>query len=191
MVDDRKSRLAALAARAGRNKDNDNDNDDDIEGSGPISTHDENTSKLLKFRNYTPKDANLETSISMPDETEDVETTRIRKRSKTDDKKLSSSSSPAAPQQSELEKALLDAKADAALTLQQQKGDNGGTSAEISSVAAIAPKKVNWDLKRDIAKKIKKLERRTQRAIVDLLRERLEKEAEEETNQDDDTNDLD
>ncbi|CAM9362962.1 unnamed protein product [Choristocarpus tenellus] len=37
----------------------------------------------------------------------------------------------------------------------------------------IAPKKANWDLKRDVEKKMEKLNRRTQRAIVELLRERI------------------
>jgi coiled-coil domain-containing protein 12 len=43
----------------------------------------------------------------------------------------------------------------------------------------MAPKKVNWDLKRDIQGKLDRLERRTQRSLVELLRERLEKEAED------------
>lgn len=38
----------------------------------------------------------------------------------------------------------------------------------------IAPRKPDWDLKRDIAKKLEKLERRTQRAIAELIRERLQ-----------------
>ena len=43
-----------------------------------------------------------------------------------------------------------------------------------------APKKINWDLKRDIQDKLKKLEKRTQKAIVEMLKERLEKEAAEQ-----------
>ena len=35
---------------------------------------------------------------------------------------------------------------------------------------SIAPKKANWDLRRDISKKLEKLERRTQRALIDLMR---------------------
>ena len=38
-----------------------------------------------------------------------------------------------------------------------------------TNVITLAPKKPNWDLKRDTAKKLDKLERRTQRAIYDLL----------------------
>lgn len=35
----------------------------------------------------------------------------------------------------------------------------------------IAPKKANWDLKRDIQPQLDKLERRTQRAIVQIIQE--------------------
>ncbi|KAK7092937.1 coiled-coil domain-containing protein 12-like [Littorina saxatilis] len=37
----------------------------------------------------------------------------------------------------------------------------------------LAPRKPDWDLKRDCAKKLEKLEKRTQRAIAELIRERL------------------
>ena len=36
----------------------------------------------------------------------------------------------------------------------------------------LAPRKPDWDLKRDVAKKLDKLERRTQRAIAELIRMR-------------------
>lgn len=35
---------------------------------------------------------------------------------------------------------------------------------------SLAPRKVDWDLKRDIEGKLAKLERRTQRAIAELIR---------------------
>lgn len=37
----------------------------------------------------------------------------------------------------------------------------------------VAPKKANWDLKRDIQAKLDKLERRTQRAIIEIMREQV------------------
>jgi len=37
----------------------------------------------------------------------------------------------------------------------------------------LAPRKPDWDLKRDIEKRMTKLERRTQRSIAELIRERL------------------
>ncbi|KAJ3046759.1 hypothetical protein HK097_000534 [Rhizophlyctis rosea] len=42
-------------------------------------------------------------------------------------------------------------------------------------LVALAPKKPNWDLKRDLEKKMEKLDRKTQSAIADLIRERLQK----------------
>lgn len=41
-------------------------------------------------------------------------------------------------------------------------------------LANLAPRKPDWDLKRDVAKKLEKLEKRTQRAIVELIRDRLQ-----------------
>jgi coiled-coil domain-containing protein 12 len=38
-------------------------------------------------------------------------------------------------------------------------------------IVSIAPKKPNSDLRRDVAKKLEKLERRTQRAIIELMQE--------------------
>uniref|UniRef100_A0A8C6YFG1 Coiled-coil domain containing 12 n=1 Tax=Naja naja TaxID=35670 RepID=A0A8C6YFG1_NAJNA len=38
-------------------------------------------------------------------------------------------------------------------------------------LANLAPRKPDWDLKRDVAKKLEKLEKRTQRAIAELIRE--------------------
>ena len=40
-------------------------------------------------------------------------------------------------------------------------------------LASLAPKKPDWDLKRDVNKKLEKLDRRTQKAIVHLIRDRL------------------
>ncbi|KAJ0466483.1 putative mRNA splicing factor Cwf18 [Helianthus annuus] len=53
----------------------------------------------------------------------------------------------------------------------------------------IAPKKPNWDLRRDVQKKLDKLEKRTQKAIFQIM-EQQEKEkqlAEENGGQDDDS----
>lgn len=40
-------------------------------------------------------------------------------------------------------------------------------------ITNLAPKKVDFDLKRSIAKKLQKLEKRTQKAISELIHERL------------------
>jgi coiled-coil domain-containing protein 12 len=47
----------------------------------------------------------------------------------------------------------------------------------------IVPKKPNWDLKSTVEERLQKLKRRTQRAIVDMLREKL---AQNSDNEDDD-----
>ena len=44
-------------------------------------------------------------------------------------------------------------------------------------LANVAPKKPNWDLRRDVEKKLAKLEKRTQRAMVQLAQQQLAQEA--------------
>lgn len=43
----------------------------------------------------------------------------------------------------------------------------------LQDLVNLAPRKPDWDLKRDVAKKLAKLDKRTQRAIAILIRERL------------------
>merc|ERR1711990_1216452 len=47
------------------------------------------------------------------------------------------------------------------------------TMIEELDIINLAPRKPDWDLKRDIAKKLEKLERRTARAIGEIIRDRL------------------
>jgi len=49
-------------------------------------------------------------------------------------------------------------------------------NADKVSVLALAPKKPNFDLKRDADKKLKKLEKKTNQAIYEILRDKLEAE---------------
>ncbi|KAK8779375.1 coiled-coil domain-containing protein 12 [Amblyomma americanum] len=51
-------------------------------------------------------------------------------------------------------------------------GDPEDLAKEVD-LASLAPRKPDWDLKRDVSKKLEKLERRTKRAIAELIRERL------------------
>ena len=44
----------------------------------------------------------------------------------------------------------------------------------------IVPKKPNWDLKSQVAAKVEKLARRTQRAVVEMLREKMAEEGDGE-----------
>ncbi|GMR47970.1 hypothetical protein PMAYCL1PPCAC_18165 [Pristionchus mayeri] len=50
---------------------------------------------------------------------------------------------------------------------------NDTTHVDKIDLQALAPKKVDWDLKRDLSTKLDKLERRTQAGIAHLIRERL------------------
>lgn len=45
------------------------------------------------------------------------------------------------------------------------------------AVLAIAPKKPNWDLKRDVQKKLASLANKTDRAIMDLIRKKIAEES--------------
>merc|ERR1712066_520219 len=54
------------------------------------------------------------------------------------------------------------------------------TMIEELDIINLAPRKPDWDLKRDIAKKLEKLERRTARAIGEIIRDRLKANTEED-----------
>mmetsp|Transcript_59581 Transcript_59581/g.87328 ORF Transcript_59581/g.87328 Transcript_59581/m.87328 type:complete len:137 (+) Transcript_59581:51-461(+) len=49
----------------------------------------------------------------------------------------------------------------------------GATQTKPEVQLDVAPKKANWDLKQHISKKLEKLERRTQQAIVDLIKAKV------------------
>ena len=165
---DRKARLAALAAKAGRTKKADgaeigdeNDRQDAV---------DQTRQQSLSFRNYAPADDGLEKK----DEEDTGESPT--KRQRLHDTNASSSALV-------LQEALQQAKQEIESSKSQQgkaSHNEGGTAAR---------KKINWDLKRDIQDKLNKLEKRTQKAIVEMLKERLEKEAAEQA--DSDASDLD
>ena len=176
---DRKQRLAALSAKAGRAEqpvDNSNNSGNDQEEVSSASSK-----PTISFRNYVPKDASLDpaASTTSPMQEDEEPITKRQKTNTTDQRNKEDKT-----QKSSLEIALAKTSHES----RDAAGQNhtGGWS----NVTHIAPKKVNADLKRDIQSKMDKLERRTQRAIVELLRERLEKEAAEGGGADDDS-DLD
>nr|CAG8516294.1 14237_t:CDS:2 [Entrophospora candida] len=49
----------------------------------------------------------------------------------------------------------------------------------------LAPKRPNWDLKRDVEQKLTKLEKKTQASIAQLIRMRLQGESQGESNAND------
>lgn len=57
----------------------------------------------------------------------------------------------------------------------QEEVDTLKTPIEINEIDIqnLAPRKPDWDLKRDVAKKLEILDRRTQRAIAEIIRDRL------------------
>ena len=183
MAEDRKARLAALAARAGRT------NQSDGEPTADATATTDADRPAVRFRNYAPKDASLEGSAAMEVDAGDYSKKMdvdgdsgapVTKRQRTENTAATATAGKKGDKPiSALEEAMLQAKAEAsALT---GGGDGmGGAGAPGGALASLAPQKVNADLKRDIKGKLDRLERRTQRALVELLKERLEKEAEEE-----------
>ena len=169
-MEDRKARLKALAARAGRGtpKTTTETNDDQT------PSQQQQQRRTLNFRNYAPADDRLVHGDDDDDANTDNQKTQepVRKRSKLANANSGGSAAAAGENQKEektaLEKALEEAKAE--IPTHSRTGED---------LVAMAPKKINWDLKRDIQPKLKKLEKRTQRAIVEMLRERIEKEAAE------------
>ena len=61
-----------------------------------------------------------------------------------------------------------------ATTSSSSKQQQRTAEEDAALLAAVAPKKPAWDLKRDIAPKLAKLERRTRRVIVELVREKAQ-----------------
>ena len=142
----------------------------------------------LKFRNYTPADVSLEematASASQPSDGANKRP-RLRNDEEEAVAKTTSASAPssttatteASDNKSALERALAKARADMAPESQSRQA--ALSSSAVAPAAVGNPKKINWDLKRGIQSKLDKLEKRTQKAIVALLKERLEKDAAE------------
>ena len=131
----------------------------------------------IRFRNYAPEDGALGANGAEEGNDRDSigDTELPQKRRRYD---LGADVDNSAPvERTPLELALLKAKLDARAAVVSGgvgfAGDSGGAP-------SMAPRKTNWDLKRDAQVKFERLERRTRRVIVELLRERLEQEATED-----------
>ena len=158
MTNDRKAKLKALAARAGRIRETCNDgvnNDNDEQTEGSAAT----TKKTIVFRNYAPTDESIIQQQQQQQQQDQPSSSPLHKKQKT---KLTA-----------LQNALKEAREEST----SSHGDTMHTVSTTSTVKNMAPKKINSDLKRDISAKLAKLEKRTQKAIVSMLRERLELEA--------------
>jgi len=80
------------------------------------------------------------------------------------------------PKDENLQEAIMDPAKPGSVEDKVQEHMDAGKSEELLSevdLTSLAPRKPDWDLKRDSAKKLEKLERRTQRAIAELIRDRL------------------
>ncbi|KAF7997563.1 hypothetical protein HCN44_006134 [Aphidius gifuensis] len=81
------------------------------------------------------------------------------------------------PQDESLKENILDeAKPGDIISEVQEQLDASKTkfTVEELEIGNLAPRKPDWDLKRNVAKKLEKLERRTQKSIAELIRKRLE-----------------
>lgn len=114
------------------------------------ATEDENPVKKPKFRNYQPHD-----------------------------KKLAETIVPVAPAEVEISDILTQAAASAVRPGVQPKVSLLQVELEKAATEEInlVPRKINADLKAQIAPKLEKLKRRTQKAIVEILREKMSMDA--------------
>ena len=119
----------------------------------------ENTKPVIRFRNYVPHDATLK------EKKEEKDAAQLTADAASAPTSSSSSSEPpvAAPVNTTNSKR----KREEVDVIKQELALH--TNEDLN----IVPKKPNWDLKSQVEDRIQKLKRRTQRAIVDLLREKL------------------
>mmetsp|Transcript_21335 Transcript_21335/g.50715 ORF Transcript_21335/g.50715 Transcript_21335/m.50715 type:complete len:201 (-) Transcript_21335:1032-1634(-) len=190
--DDRKARLKALAARAGRTK-------QPVEGAADATNDDvdEGSKKkpALKFRNYAPQDENLDAAGTNGDGLENNDASSSHqpasKKPRIDSGGDGEGNEGGAAKSSKmaLQEALQEAQIEMKVTSNTNATATATTGTGTVDVKSVAPQKVDADLKRGIADKLAKLERRTQRCIVEMLKERLELEAEREVGGEDDDDD--
>lgn len=187
---DRSARLAALKARAKlKSKTQSTDlNISESDETNPDNVN--NKRRILKFRNYTPSNSTLESrslninqqqsesssQYQQPiDEENKSKRQRIEENTYTTPSTTASNNTPIVATTLDLDEALREAKNEVRETSQNQlQGDinkNGITNNFLMT------HKINLDLKQDIVKQLDRLERRTQKAIVQLLKERLQNEA--------------
>lgn len=218
---DRQARLKALAARAGRIKQPEQEEQDDEVGDNGDNV---SAKPALTFRNYAPRDASLDaankraaavaaadgdTAGVVNDDDDDDSSRPIAKRSRTVGTTTNPAAAaaadddddddePAPSSRSALQDALREARREVKVNGTTKAVGISTTAATASTntidVTALAPQKIDADLRKGIADRLAKLERRTQKSIVEMLKERLEMEAAREAEEGDgggDESDLD
>ena len=118
----------------------------------------ENTKPVIRFRNYVPHDATLKEKKEDKDPEQSTTDTAAP---------TSSSSSSEPPAAASVNTTNSKRKREEVDVIKQELALH--TDEDLN----IVPKKPNWDLKSQVEDRIQKLNRRTQRAVVDLLREKL------------------
>lgn len=118
----------------------------------------------IRFRNYQPYDATLKKKYAANEDnlaaTNDTISSHNNTTTPSAEDSSNSNSTTTAQEHKEVDILTLE--------LSKYKTDN----VELN----IIPKKINWDLKAQVEGKLAKLRTRTQRAIVELLREKISKE---------------
>lgn len=149
---------------------------------------------LLIFRNYVPLDDALLLKSRQPPNTRLFDSNEYPSENHHDDEDNDNGISSPNPKRSRTTTNAVNntrattktppQKSPLELALERERLDqlNHQKEKEISSTAAINKdmehivsnrRKVNWDLKRDIQHQINKLEKRTQRALLDILKQRI------------------
>jgi coiled-coil domain-containing protein 12 len=77
------------------------------------------------------------------------------------------------PRDPELKKGVIKIEEDIVKDVKAQFAKFGAVQEDETLLLNVAPKKANWDLQRDIEKKMDRLEKQTLRAIADIVREKL------------------
>lgn len=142
----RQQRLAALAAKAGKNKVSAYSNEKNTKKADGNEEASKVVSRKVIFRNYTPADSELE---------ERGEPSAKRRRPSGDKKNMSEV----------LERALKEA---------QVELSSKGRFSSGQEMGIVDP---NAAIKRDIQPQLDKLKKRTRKAVLELLKARLEQEA--------------
>lgn len=119
---------------------------------------------MIKFRNYVPKTAELKPSVVAKPQPASVELAQSLSLGRADGGAGGEAPAPTSA-------GGFVASGEAADSLGSFVGVLGGP-ATLDPVS-IAPKKANWDLKRDVEARLRKLDRQTQTAIRELVREFL------------------
>ena len=186
-MEDRKARLAALAVKAGRSSNGGTNHDEDDPAVATITEQqqqqdrddekdsyrnqpDDNTAlkkRKIHFRNYIPSDPTLMTDHNVTIATATTNEIKTQPQPNIDSITTPTTKSP-------LQLALEKARSEIFNTTVKNKSEliSKGTNNE-----HLKNHKINADLKRSIQSKLQLLEKRTQKALVSILRERLEQEA--------------